>query len=200
VPKARAAFGLRAHSGWATLVTVTAAPAIVDRRRIELAAPGVPGSSQPYHAAEGLELKKAETIVGRCAEGARRLAAQAFQDALRDVEKEGFEVVGCGLLLASGRPLPELAAILASHALIHTADGELYREALVHAARRHGLPVTKIREKDVLDQGATALRLTASEIQRRVQEIGKPLGPPWRQDEKLATLAGWLSLAAGRRA
>ncbi len=180
------------------LVAVTAAPAVVERRRIELAAPGVPGSSQPYHAAEGLELRKAETIVGRCAEGARRLATQAFQDALRAVEKDGFDVVGCGLLLASGRPLPELASILASHALIHTADGELYREALVHAAQRHGLRVTKIRERDLLDQSAAALGMQAAVIQRRVHELGKPLGPPWRRDEKLATLAGWLSLAAGQ--
>jgi len=28
--------------------------------------------------------------------------------------------------------------------------------------------------------------------------MGRALGPPWRQDEKLATLAAWLALAAVR--
>jgi hypothetical protein len=29
-------------------------------------------------------------------------------------------------------------------------------------------------------------------------DIGRTLGPPWRQDEKYATLAGMLALAARR--
>src|SRR5712692_8847232 len=60
----RAALGLRAHSGWAALVVVAgslrstavlsvpsvpSAPCVINRRRIELAAPGIP--KQPYHAA-----------------------------------------------------------------------------------------------------------------------------------------------------
>ena len=40
------------------------------------------------------------------------------------------------------------------------------------------------------------LGLSADELTRRLAEFGRTLGPPWRQDEKLATLAAWLALAA----
>ncbi len=67
--KTHAALGFRAHSGWAALVVVAGpprSPAVIDRRRIELVDPGIPGSKQPYHAAQKLDLKKAEEVVRRC--------------------------------------------------------------------------------------------------------------------------------------
>lgn len=193
------ALGLRAHSGWAALVAVAGTRKsieVIDRRRVELADTAIPGSKQPYHAAEGLELKKAERIVDGCIGGARLLARQAFRAVIDDLRKKGHEAVGCGLLLASGRPLPALESILASHALIHTADGELFRNALVHASENCGLPVTRVRERELYARGAQELRVPAEELQRRVAELGRTIGPPWRQDEKLAALVGWLALSA----
>src|SRR5512146_1057958 len=108
--------GLRAHSGWAAIVVVAGtlrSPEILLRRSIELADPKVPGSKQPYHAAEGEKLPKAEKIIGRCARDARRLAGRAFDEVLAGLEKGKCPVIACGLLLASGRPLPGLEAILA---------------------------------------------------------------------------------------
>ncbi len=195
----QAALGLRAHSGWAALVAVAGTRKsieVIDRRRVELADTAIQGSKQPYHAAEGLELEKAERIVDGCIAGARRLARQAFRAVIDDLGKKGHEVVGCGLLLASGRPLPALESILASHALIHTADGELFRDALVHASENCGLPVTRVRERELYARGAQEQRVSAPELQRRVAELGRTIGPPWRQDEKLAALVGWLALAA----
>ena len=105
--------------------------------------------------------------------------------------------MGCALLLASGRPLPgNLHAILASHAFIHAAEGEMYRDVLVRASEHLSLRVTGVRERDVLARAAEATGRTASELQRRVAEMGRALGPPWRQDEKLATLVAWVALAA----
>jgi hypothetical protein len=52
-----------------------------------------------------------------------------------------------------------------------------------------------VRERDVLARAAEATGRTASELQRRVAEMGRALGPPWRQDEKLATLVAWTVLA-----
>jgi hypothetical protein len=31
-------------------------------------------------------------------------------------------------------------------------------------------------------------------LQRRVAELGKPIGPPWTQDQKFAALVAWLAL------
>ena len=191
-----AALGFRAHSGWAALIAVAgspASPSILLRQRVALADPGTSGSKQPYHAAEGRKLAIAEKIIGRCA---RRLARQAVRRVIRELEAEGHRVVGCGLLLASGRPLPRLESILASHALIHAADGELFRDALAHAMERSGLSVTRVREKELFDRAARDFRTAAEVLRRRVDETGRPIGPPWTQDQKLASLAGWLALAA----
>jgi hypothetical protein len=57
------------------------------------------------------------------------------------------------LSIASGRPLPSLPQILISHALIHSADGELFREALLHASKRCGIESFAIKESELLERG-----------------------------------------------
>ena len=194
----RAALGFRAHSGWAAVVVVSgtaAAPVILDRRRIEIADPKVRGSKQPFHAAEPLPFKDAEQLIRRCTKSTNGLAERAVRGVVDDAQGKGYRVAGCGLLTASGRPLPALAAILASHALIHAAEGEMFREALVRASEECGLAVTKVRERELLERAASALRTPADKLQRRLAELGRPLGPPWTQDQKLATLVALLALS-----
>ena len=194
----KAAVGFRAHSGWSALVAVAAGarwPVVIDRRRIELADAAIPGSMQPYHAAEPMKLKDAEAYIQRSIDQARRLAQRALHAAIDELRKSGHEVAGCGILLASGRPAPALAAILASHPLIHTAEGELFRDALRYASERCKLPVTAVKERDLFERAAAELRIPSGELQRRVAEMGRAIGPPWRQDQKLAALVGWLALA-----
>jgi len=195
----RVALGLRAHSGWAALVALVgppAAPTVVDRRRIEMADASIEGSKQPYHEAEDKKPKEAERIVARCIDSSRALAREALSAVVRELRGRDHEVAGCGLLLASGRALPEdVHAILASHALIHAAEGEMYRDALRRASEQLSLRVTGVRERDVLARTAEVTGRPAAELQRRVAEMGRSLGPPWRQDEKLATLAAWVALA-----
>ncbi len=200
--KTRAALGFRAHSGWAALVVVAGSPrspAVVDRRRIELADPAIPGSKQPYHAAEKLDLKEAKEVVRRCVQESRRLARRAVRAALDDLREKGHDVVGCGILLGSGRPATTLAATLASHALIHTAEGELFRDVLTRASEHYHLPVTGVRERELYTRGAAELHVPADELRRRVTQMGSAIGSPWTQDEKHATLLGWLTLAARSR-
>jgi len=153
---------------------------------------------QPYHAAEGLPLSSARKLLRRCEEGSRRLALQAFRAAISEVEKSGHRAVVCGLLTSSGRPLGELADTLASHAKIHTADGEHFRDAIARGAGRLCLGLVKSREREVWDDTAVRLKTPAATLQARIAAIGKTLGPPWRQDEKLATIAACLALAATR--
>ena len=182
-----AALGFRAHSGWATVVAVAGSPRspeVVDRRRVEFA-----DSKQPYHAAADMELKVAEKFLSHCAKRTDELALRALRAVLADVRKR-YEVSCCGILLGSGRPIPALASTLASHALIHTAEGEFFRQALIHAGEKCGLSVLGLRERE----------LCTPELVRRVTELGRPLGPPWRQDEKHAALAAWMALKRGSRA
>ena len=192
-----AALGFRVHSGWAVAVALAAPggrPAVAERRRIQLAGAETP--SQPYHAAKGLPLREAEKLIGACRENARRMALEAVGQLVAGLHMNGHRVAGCGLLLAAGRPLPGLAAILASHALIHTAEGELFREALSHASDISGLPVRRVKERDLLERGVSELGIPSAELERTLAELGRAIGPPWRKDEKHAALAAWMCLAS----
>src|SRR5260370_16546606 len=78
----RAAIGCRAHSGWAALVAIGGSPGspeVILRRRIENADPEIPGSKQPFHAAEPLEFADAKELLEECTASTRRLSRQAFQ-------------------------------------------------------------------------------------------------------------------------
>jgi hypothetical protein len=197
----RVALGLRAHSGWAVLVALegpASAPAVVDRRRLTLCDGSFP--RQPYHAAENLSAAKAQALVGRSLETAHQLGRAAVTDVVKDRRTAGQEVTGAGLLLGSGRPLPrDLAAILGSHPLIHTAEGEMYREVLRAGCEGAGVAVVGLREREVEAAAAKRLKLQGDALRARVLALGKPLGPPWSQDEKLATLAAWLVLTGAKR-
>ena len=200
--KQHAALGFRAHSGWAALVAVAGpprAPVVIDRRRIELVDPATRGAKQPYHAAQRLDLKQARELVRRCTVEARRLARRALRAVLNDLREKGHDVVGCGILLGSGRSATTLAATLASHALIHTAEGELFRDVLIRASEHHGLRVTGVRERELYARAAAELGATADELRHRATEMGRPVGSPWRQDQKHAALVAWLALAARSR-
>jgi hypothetical protein len=169
-------------------------PEVIARRRIEIADPGIRGSKQPYHAAEPMEFSDAKAYLDRCVESTRRLAGEALQAAMDGLRDRRAEASGCGIILGSGRALPGLESILKSHALIHTAEGEFFRNALVEACGHCGLAVLGVKEKELFERGSAHFHTTVAELQRSVQEMGKPLGPPWTQDQKYAALAAWMAL------
>ena len=194
-----AAVGFRVHSGWAAVVAVRlekGAPVVLARQRVHLVETFTYEFRQPYHTAEKLLAGQAGEFIERVRDEARQLAHRAIQRLQSDLQKQGVVLRCCGLLLASGRPLPALDKILASHALIHTADGELFREALLHARARCGLRDFRIKEKELLERAGQVLSLKGDGLMRRVTELGRSLGAPWSQDEKFATIAAWLALKA----
>ena len=164
------------------------APRVLERRRMVIADPEIPGSRQPYHAAAALPFPEAESAVRQAIESSRGLALEAMSAAVQALRAQGHEVGGCGVLLGSGKALPGLERILAAHPLIHTAEGAMFRDVLVWAAKECHLPVTTVREKEL---DATSLE--------RIGSLGKLIGPPWTQDQKYATVAALMALASGRR-
>jgi hypothetical protein len=192
----QAAIGFRVHSGWAAVVAVCVekgAPVVLARQRVHLVETFTYEFRQPYHTAERMPLAQAREFVARMQAEARRLAYRAVRELASRTQEQGVKLTRCGLLLASGRPLPPLEKILASHALIHTADGELFREALLHASASCGLQEFTMKEKELLDRAGQVLRVKPNELMRRVTELGRPFGAPWSQDEKFATLVAWLA-------
>ena len=194
----QAAVGFRVHSGWSALVTVSLeedGPIVLSRERVHLVETFIYKFRQPYHTAGRMPLEKARVFVDASLVEAKRRAGGALRSTQNEMRKQGYEVVRCALLLASGKALPGLEGILKSHALIHTADGELFREALRCSSADCGLEMACIRERELLDRGVKALRTRRDKLLRRLTELGTDFGSPWTQDEKYAALAAWLVLA-----
>jgi len=141
-----------------------------------------------------MKLEEAEAFIERCAGTSRAMARTAVQAAVGDLAEQGYKVAGSCILLSSGRTTTELASILASHPAIHTAEGEFFREALRSACEACGLAVSGVKERELFNRGAAALRIAPDEIERQLSAMGKIIGPPWRQDEKFCALASWLVL------
>jgi len=194
----RAAIGIRTHSGWGALVAVanTAGTVeVIDRRRVAVTAPGTAGTKQPYHFAEDLELPEAEKFIGKCSTVSERLALTAIQELVGELRERDYRVVGSAVLLASGRPLPPLPNILASHALIHAAEGEFFRRAFWKACEALDLAVTGFRERDLDECAQSAFGKDAIRIRQQISTLGRSVGPPWTQDQKIAALAAAIVLA-----
>ena len=199
----RAALGLRMHSGWGVLVAVAGDATsleLMDRRRIVITDPKVPGANQPYHYAASLGLEESERYLANCAAISERLASASVGDLARELGLRRHHVVGSAVLLAAGRPLPSLANILASHALIHTADGEFFRRAVRQACEGLRIPVTAMKERELHERAQTVFGNQASRVERRISRLGSSVGPPWTKDHKTAALAAAMVLAGGKAA
>jgi hypothetical protein len=195
----KAAVGFRAHSGWAAVVVLAGpprSPIVIHRSRIELVPQDTHSAKQPYHAAEAMSLPQAEKFIRRSIEDTERMAQRALRALVDELRAKGYQVKGCGLLLGSGRPLGSLAATLASHALIHAAEGNLFREALQHASQHCRLPVTGTRERELHSAAVKALRMPLGKLQASLVAMGRTVGPPWALDQKHAALAAWIALGA----
>lgn len=194
-----AAIGFRVHSGWAAIVAVSVedgAPVVLHRQKLLLVKTFNYTFRQPFHTAEKMPLADAKEFVRGVERESQELALARIRALKKELTKVEYKVRGCALLLASGRKLPEFEKILASHALIHAADGELFRDSIGKACARAKLPLTSIKERDLLAAASKKLSKRPEFLHRSVAVLGRSLGSPWTQDEKLATLAAWLTLAS----
>jgi len=194
----RAALGARMHSGWGVVVAVSldgASVELLDRRRIVTIDPRIAGAKQPYHHVARHGVPDAEKYLASSAGVSERLARTAIEELVRELHGRGYRVTGCAVLLASGRPLPPLEKILAAHPLLHTAEGEFFRNTVRSACEGLKIPVTAIRERDLAEQTKAAFAKTAGRVQHRIETLGKSIGPPWTKDHKSAALAASTILA-----
>jgi hypothetical protein len=190
--------GIRVHSGWGALVAVSGeagAVEVIGRWRIEIIDRSVRGAAQPYHFAKELELRAGERHVADSAAASAQLALAAMRQVIDRLRSQDYKIVSAAILLSSGRPLPDFARILASHAMIHSAEGEFFRQAFRQACQGLKIPETGIRERDLDEHAKAALGKEAAVVKKRIAGLGKALGPPWTTDEKSAALAAGVALA-----
>ena len=164
-----AALGFSVHTGWAVVVAVDdRGPSVLARGRIALA-DEAHDARFVFHAASEKPDGAAE-IIAAAARTAHERAEAALRDLLADLAPALPKLAG---LSAAKRALPELEKILGSHPLIHTAEGELFREAIAAACASVGLRIVSPATKALPDFG--------------------DVGRPWTKDHKIAAA---LALAA----
>ena len=193
--------GLAPHSGWAAAVILggtAATPRVLARERIELADASTPDSAHPYHALQALPLSKARPQLERYEEAAALCARAAVQQLKGLARAGGASLRAVCILDSSGRSGASLEAILASHALIHTAEGHHFRAALAQAAAAGGLTVTRVASRELSARAQVILGRTERQLGEAVTALGRGLGAPWGADQKSAALLAWLLL--GERA
>lgn len=188
-------FGLKAHSGWAALVVLGRQKddfVLVDRRRIELVENE--WAKQPYHAAEGLKSEVARDLVERGIDAAHKTAVREMRAALKREGDRKNEVGACAILVGSPMPDWSVDEILAVHFRMHKAEGVLFRNALVHAAKECKIKAVEIPEKELLSHAEHELKTSANKLASQLSVVGKAAGPPWGKDQKEAALAALIVL------
>jgi hypothetical protein len=148
-----------------------------------------------YHLVQDWPIEKAKASVAKAQRAVDR-TADAVVDDLVAVAKGHGTLVGMGLTGLPGTELPPLEKILGAHTLLHTAEGELYRGALLDAAAHRDLPVTPIHHKRGVADVAARLGRDSEAFAARLAELRKELGAPWTADHKLATAAALAALDA----
>jgi hypothetical protein len=192
-----AALGFSPHTGWAAVVAISGArdtPAVVAKQRLDMATTFETGAV--YHAAQALPAAEAEALVRASEQKFTAIARASLSAFLTRLRGEGLEPSASAILAGGAKPLPPLAAILRSHALVHAAEGALYRGVLARASEVCGIPATFVPVADLPARVADAVRLPEERVVSLLAEIGKASGKPWARDQKEAALAAWLALAA----
>jgi hypothetical protein len=156
----------------------SSSPASIDLcRRLELCPPTLP--RQTYHAIvhDGLDLTAGERLIRKVAEASVK-SARAAMRATKDLVAVA--------VVAEPRDLPGLERILKSHALLHSAEGDMYREVIVDAAEREGIPAFHFPSSELRAEPQDAL----------MKAFGAAVGTPWQQEHKDAARAALRALAS----
>ena len=88
-----------------------------------------------------------------------------------------------GVVATERRIPPSLDQVLASHALLHAAEGQLFERAVIEAADDAGLVVHVVEPKSI-------------KVSAAVEGLRRSIGAPWQKDHKWATTAALAALAS----
>lgn len=178
----------------AVLVETTATTSrVLERHIIELSDPGVPAARQPYHASTGLAREPDSPELLRLIASIESYARGALASLLDGVSRSERRLRGAGIVVGSDI---DPARIGNPHVRAHANEGRLFRNVVANALGERSLPCTIFVERDLFSAATPVLGHSDAALKRLLAELGRPLGGPWRRDDKLATLAAWLVLAS----
>lgn len=172
-----------------------ATPILLGRSRVALIDERDRDSKQPYHAVEFLCVEEATGRLDGYLSTATNLAHTSIHAQSEALRALGVLPRCVGILESSSRKQVLLSSILASHALIHAADGDHFRNALSGAAEQHRLHVYRVPARALETHAVERLKRPASRLLSVVNELGRGVGPPWGADQKKAALLAWSLLS-----
>jgi hypothetical protein len=181
----RVAFGATTRTGSVTLIALGGTrrrPVFAGRWEAALMPGDLP--AQPYHAAAGLATAAAESLIGRGELAAEEAALAALRSAVAGLPQTAT-ITGVAVVVKAVCVPGSVAAVLRSHAWMHAAEGVLYRDAVLAAARRGGWAAHAVD---------TLALPSAEEV---VTGLGAAAGRPWRRVEKDAARAALTLLSPG---
>ena len=151
-----------------------------------------------YHAAQGMDVSKAEALIRASEQEFERAARVAIAAIAAELRTKGLEPVASAVVGNDAKPLPALDAILRSHALVHAAEGRLFRSIVARACEACGIRAILVPAKELSRHAMGALATSEAEMKARLTALGKASGRPWAQDEKESALAAFIALASSR--
>lgn len=171
------------------------APRVLDRRRIELADPARPRTTQPYHAGFGTA-QTSHVAIARLVRIVERSARRAALGLFREYKRAGAVPRRAGIVAGS---LIDPAQIANPHIRAHASEGALFRRVVVENIARLGIRSTVVVERQVYRAAARAAHVTERRMKLAVAELGAQIEGRWRAEEKTAAAAALLVLASRRR-
>jgi hypothetical protein len=189
------ALGFKTHIGWAAVVALAYPPAglkVVVKRRLDIATTFDEGAV--YHVGQRLAPAEAIAMISAAERAFERRAVQLVRELVRDLAQTGYDSDIAAIIWGSARPLPPGETILKSHALIHAAEGHLYRSVFARASEANGLRTVRIPLNELPQRARTALGISEAALTDRLVALGKASGRLWGADQKQATLASIVAL------
>ena len=188
--------GVADHSGWAILVSaavVNGVPAVVDRRRVRLIDKDLP--AQPYeHDTQALADDEAEHLVRAVKRSIAANTASAFDLLSADLWPL-YRVSSITVREPTLARLP--ATVKDAHDSYHVqcrADGMLYHSAMCTAARQRHWTVMFHRRGEELARAAEALKASAQDVERFLNDLKKTMKQPWTAEHRSAFAAAMSGL------
>jgi hypothetical protein len=188
-----AALGFRVKSGWAVAVLLTGpacSPQLCDVQRIDLSAPRLPETRQPYHAAMG-KLETDTTEINRRVRIVRSIAQQSIAALFAGYRWEGYAITRAALVVGSQVDPDSIAN---PHIRAHALEGQLFRSVLEEALQTCHIPTQILVERNAYAQAAARLKESNENVRRVIQNLGRSGQGSWRAEQKQAALAAWLAL------
>jgi len=192
----RFAIGFRDHTGWAAAVLLerdAPVPKVRASRRLSLCPDELP--REVYHAGSALDADAGKALVSAVADTARDMACVQVRGLLGEFGVAPGDALGA-IPVGSGRIPDSFAAITRVHAMMHAAEGHLFREALAEACIDAGLAVHRYPNKQLPDLAAGTIAMVPGGLAEALTAMGEGFGPPWTRDQKDAVVVAWLALAA----